>query len=120
MNLHILQHSLGVNQYGQGEQYRNYFATGTDGKDYADILKLIEAGLMQDRGEVKLYGGMHVFTVTDAGIEYVKNQSPTPPPEAKLTRSQKRYKRFLEYGDGFTNFIEYCRWDAAPERSWNM
>lgn len=42
---------------------------------------------------------------------------PAKPP--KRSRSQERYKRFLEYGDGFSSFIEFCRWDAAPERSWN-
>ena len=36
-----------------------------------------------------------------------------------LTRSQKRYKRYLEYGDCFENFIEFCRWDADPEHEWN-
>lgn len=37
----------------------------------------------------------------------------------KLTRSQQRYQRFLEYGDCFDSFIEFCRWDAQPERQWN-
>jgi hypothetical protein len=119
MNIHILQHSLGLNQYGQGEMYRNYFATSTEGKDYRDITELVNAGLMQDHGENKIYGGMHVFSVTEKGIEYVKSESPLPPPEPKMTRSQKRYKRFLEYGDGFNSFIEFCRWDSEPERSWN-
>ena len=36
-----------------------------------------------------------------------------------LTKAQQRYKRFLEYGDSFDSFIEFCRWDAEPERSWN-
>jgi hypothetical protein len=36
-----------------------------------------------------------------------------------MTTSQKRYKRFLEYGDGFESFLDYCRWDSQPERSWN-
>mgnify|MGYP000356717878 CR=1 FL=1 len=36
-----------------------------------------------------------------------------------LTKSQERYKRFLEYGDGFHSFIDYCRWDADPDRTWN-
>jgi len=39
-------------------------------------------------------------------------------PAKVTTRSQQRYKRFLEYGEGF-EFIEYCYWDAQPERSWN-
>ena len=36
-----------------------------------------------------------------------------------LTKSQLRYKRFLEYGDGFESFIDYCKWDSNPERTWN-
>ena len=36
------------------------------------------------------------------------------------TKSQQRYQRFLEFGDGFDSFIEFCRWDAQPERSWNF
>ena len=35
------------------------------------------------------------------------------------TKSQQRYKRFLEYGDGFNSFIDYCRWDAGKDRTWN-
>lgn len=37
----------------------------------------------------------------------------------KMSKSQQRYRRFREYGDGFESFIDYCRWDSAPERSWN-
>lgn len=36
-----------------------------------------------------------------------------------MTRSQARYQRYLEYGDCFDGFLEYLRWDADPERSWN-
>lgn len=36
-----------------------------------------------------------------------------------ISKSQQRYKRFQEYGDGFNSFIEFCYWDASPERSWN-
>lgn len=56
----------------------------------------------------------------------VKNCHPTSKVEyqgmgdvRRPTRSQERYQRFLEYGDGFGDFIDYCRWDAAPERIWN-
>jgi hypothetical protein len=38
----------------------------------------------------------------------------------RMSKSQARYKRFLEYGDGFHSFIDYCRWDAERERSWNQ
>jgi hypothetical protein len=37
----------------------------------------------------------------------------------KMTRSQERYQRWLEYGDSFDEFIQFCYWDASPERSWN-
>ena len=37
----------------------------------------------------------------------------------KQTRSQQRYKRYLEYGDCFERFLDFCAWDAEPERSWN-
>lgn len=40
-------------------------------------------------------------------------------PVRKMTRSQQRYRRFLEYGDSFDSFIDFCRWDSGPERSWN-
>lgn len=37
----------------------------------------------------------------------------------KPSRHAARYERYLEYGDGFDSFIQFCRWDAQPERSWN-
>lgn len=37
----------------------------------------------------------------------------------KPTKSQERYQRFLEYGDGFESFLDFCRWDADKSRSWN-
>ncbi|WP_108450197.1 hypothetical protein [Halomonas sp. BN3-1] len=36
-----------------------------------------------------------------------------------MTASQRRYKRYLEYGDCFETFLDFCRWDAEPDRSWN-
>lgn len=40
-------------------------------------------------------------------------------PRAKLSRSKQRYQRFLEYGEGFDSFLDYCQWDSGPDRSWN-
>lgn len=34
----------------------------------------------------------------------------------RMTKSQKRYKRYLEFGDGFDSFIDFCRWDAAQSK----
>jgi hypothetical protein len=33
----------------------------------------------------------------------------------KPTRSQQRYRRYMEYGDSFDSFIDFCRWDAAQK-----
>lgn len=37
----------------------------------------------------------------------------------KPSRHRARYQRYLEYGECFDSFIQFCRWDAEPERSWN-
>lgn len=117
--LHILQHSLGVDQYGNGVQHRNHFVTGPGGKDHADCMALVEMGLMANRGSSALTGGSDCFIVTRAGKDYMSLNSPVPPPQPKLTKSKMRYQRYLEYGDMFDRFIDFCRWDADPERSWN-
>jgi|WetSurMetagenome_2_1015567.scaffolds.fasta_scaffold212072_2 hypothetical protein len=114
--LHILQHSLGVDQYGKGEQYRNHFATGPGGKDFVNCQQLTEMGFMQYLGTRKMWGDMHCFVVTTAGKDAVALESPKPP---KISRSKARYQRFLEYGDGFDSFFDFCLWDAAQEISWN-
>ena len=36
-----------------------------------------------------------------------------------MTRSQKRYLRWLEYRDWFQSFRDFLSWDADKERSWN-
>ena len=93
--LHILQHSLGLDQYGQGRQFRNHFVTGPGSKDYADCCALVEAGLMRNKGAGMLTGGDTCFVVTPAGTDFVALESPKRPPEPKRTRSQQRYRDFL-------------------------
>jgi hypothetical protein len=39
---------------------------------------------------------------------------------ARQARAKGRYARFREFGDGFDSFLDYCRWDAHPDRSWNQ
>lgn len=104
-DLHLLQHSLGVDKYGQGRRYRNHFVTGPDSDDFAGCRRLVDAGLMIDHGTSDISGGMHTFTVTAAGGKYVTVNSPAPP---KITRSQKRYRDFLQADCGMT-FFEYLK-----------
>lgn len=36
----------------------------------------------------------------------------------KMTRSQIKYQRYLEWNDCFDSFIDFCYWHDDPERQW--
>lgn len=101
--LDILQHSLGLDEYGRGDPYRNFFATGPGGDDFAMCRELVAEGLMTEHPGNALSGGSPIFTVTLAGREFVKCKSPKPP---KLSRSQQRYRDYLAE-DGGLSFREW-------------
>lgn len=103
--LHTLQHSLGVDQYGRGEQYRNRFVTGEGSDDWPICEALVAAGLMMARRNYQPYGGMDVFFVTDAGKTFVAEHSPAPP---KPSRGAQRYRRYLD-ADSSVSFGEWLR-----------
>jgi hypothetical protein len=103
--LHILQHSLGLDQYGEGRQYRNHFCTGLGSKDWDSCMALVYDGLMKEHHPSELTGGDTLFTVTPKGIDFVALNSPQPP---KLTRSQKRYRLWLKSDSGLS-FGEWLR-----------
>lgn len=107
-HLHILQHSLGLDQYGRGTFYRNHFVTGEGSNDHANCMALVEAGYMGVRKNHPLAGGDDGFWVTEAGKRAVREHSPTPP---KLTRDQQRYRDWLAY-DGGMSFIDYLKWKS--------
>lgn len=107
--LHILQHSLGVDQYGLGRQYRNNFVTGPSTTDFPKCMELVGLGLMKDDGPQRMAGGDHCFTVTEAGRIAMQVSSPKPP---KLSASQKRYRRFLKSDSGMS-FKEWLKYEAA-------
>lgn len=94
--LQILQHALGLDQYGQGPPtIRNHFCAGGD--DVPDCAELVALGLMRTfRHSFLPYFNC---TVTDLGVIAVQEQSPKPP---KLTRSQQRYLAYLKANTGFS------------------
>ena len=94
--LHILQHSLGLDRFGRGTFYRNHFVTGEGSMDHADCMALVHAGLMTMRKGHPLSGGDDVFWVTDRGKAAVVEQSPSPP---KLSRSPDEWAELAEGGD---------------------
>ena len=110
--LHILQHSLGCDQYGQGSMYRNYFFTGPGTTDFPLCQALVECGYMQDGGPQRMSGGNHVFRVTEEGIRQMRANSPKPP---RLTPGQRRYQEFLDADCGMT-FIEFLKASAKLKR----
>ena len=103
--LHILQHSLGLDQHGNGSQYRNHFVTGPGSNDFDACRALVSEGLMTERAPSELTGGDVLFIVTPKGVDFVALNSPEPP---KLTRSQKRYREFLKSDCGYS-FGEWLR-----------
>ncbi len=111
--LHILQHSLGVDQYGQGRQYRNHFVTGPGSKDWERCQLLVEDGLMADRGNSAMIdSGSHCFVVTARGKEAMEKHSPEPP---KISRSARRYLAYLRADCG-VSFGEWLK--LKPSQPW--
>ena len=105
--LHILQHALGVDQYGQGEMYRNHFCAGVG--DEPTCRELVEMGYMYVfRPNASPYPYYNV-SVTEEGKRAMIEASPKPP---KLTAGQKRYRAFLDEDCGAT-FGEWLGWQKA-------
>lgn len=103
--LEVLQHALGVDEYGEGRQYRSYYVAGPGHHSWDVCCKLTAMGLMQRHKASAISGGDPVFIVTPKGVDYVALNSPKKP---KLTRSQQRYQDFLDADCGYS-FREWLR-----------
>lgn len=103
-SLHVLQHALGLDDYGRGDggrhpfnAYRNHFVTGDAGASFDLCTAHVDSSRMERHGPSPMYGGDgYCFTVTDAGREYVRDTSPKPP---KSKRSAQRYREWLRVSD---------------------
>lgn len=118
--LGILQHTLGLDEFGEGRKYRNHFVSGNGSEDDLKCREAVRLGLMksitENISEVMRGQGSSVYKVTRDGENYISEHSKKKP---KVSKSKQRYKRFLEYGDMFDSFRDFLKWDAEPERSWN-
>lgn len=110
--LHILQHALGLDEFGLGKSYRNHFVTGPDCDDYTTCNGLVERGLMSARKVSFLHKVDVCFVVTDLGRSVVQAESPAPP---KRTRSQRRYLQYLAADSGLS-FGEWIKGDGRAVR----
>lgn len=107
--LHILQHSLGVDQYGQGNMRRNHFCAGKG--DEQACRDLVAMGYMREHRTTELYP-YYNCSVTDEGKAAMLAESPKPP---KVTRSQARYTRFLNADSGMS-FREWLQYEKDERR----
>ena len=103
--LEILQHSLGLDEYGQGTMYRNHFCAGVD--DEAVCRELVALGYMEQHPTTDWLPYFNC-SVTKAGKAAVRSESPKPP---KLTRGQQRYIEFLkaDTGESFSQWLKDAR-----------
>jgi hypothetical protein len=105
--LQILQHSLGVDEYGRTPKgfapyTRNHFCAG--GTDEGICRELVAMGYMQQFPTTETLPYFNC-SVTEAGKKAMRDESPSPP---KLSRSQKRYQEFLGADSG-ESFIQWLK-----------
>ena len=102
--LQIIQHALGVDEYGRGQWYRNHFCAG--GRDEDVCRELVALGFMREHRTTEMLP-YYNCSVTEDGKKAMLEASPKPP---KLTRSQVRYRRFLNWSDAYDGtFREFLR-----------
>ena len=112
--LHILQHSLGCDKYGQRERqcanyYRDHYCVGLDNAaTLADIRALVAHGWMRE-GHTINEGRDQYFHVTQLGISAMKGQSPKPP---KVSRGRQRYREWLN-AECSMSFGDFLKWRHA-------
>lgn len=116
-HLHILQHALGVDQYGRGTQYRNHFVTDPTGRDGVLCEELVAMGYMHNGGSSReLTGGMTFYAVTAAGEKAMRYASPAPP---KLSRAKQRYDQYLSE-DSDLSFGEWLKQLKTRRPFWSL
>lgn len=107
-SLHILQHALGLDDYGRDHRrggkhhpfdtYRNHYVLSRDCDSWDLCMAHVEAGRMVRHEPRELFGGdgHYCFTVTEAGRAFVRDHSPKKP---KVSRAKERYLDWLEIAD---------------------
>jgi len=87
--------------------YRNHFVAGPGHHDNGHLAELVEAGLVVEvRRPGFLADDDQVYMATDEGKAFAMREATARIP--KLTRSQRRYRDWLEYDCGLS-FGEFIR-----------
>ena len=100
-----MQHTCGLSN----NEDRNWFGASESSQDGKEFEKLVQMGLATKRKAPSWSGDELIYHLTDEGKKIASETMPKP---VKLTRSQKRYQRYLEFGDCFDSFLDFCYWDA--------
>ena len=122
--LKILQHTLGVDEFGRGTQYRNHFVTGAGSIDHPICMEAVELGLMKRQEGHPLSRGDDVFSATAAGKEWMADNSPVPQRDRRVIQALGR--RISDQGDMHIRVsrhtikilmqtLGFTRWDAGDE-----
>lgn len=96
-----IRHSLGLDEYGHGREYRNFFMTSPDCADGKLCDGLVEFGMMvrDPRYPSEISGGDHCWHVTELGRSTFLAECPKP---KKKTRAELRYDEFVSADCGLT------------------
>ena len=102
----LMQHTIGLSN---GED-RNWFGTGSKGKDAIEFDKLVIGGLAIRVPAPSWSGDDVIYHLTDKGKQVAKDNMPIPEPVKKLTRSQKNYQDFLrsECSESFAEWMGFA------------
>lgn len=101
----IIRHSLGVDEYGEGNSNRDHFATDETCKDGIACESLVSLGFMSAIRNHPMIGGMTYYQVTANGRRAFFANCPKRP---KKTRAQLRYQEWIEADSGL-RFFEWLK-----------
>jgi hypothetical protein len=99
--LGLMRHALGISEDTR-TSYRNYFAASPNCDDHAEWLTMVENGYATNHGPKPHYADLVFFSVTEKGEILARRFAPRP----KLTKSQARYRAYLDADMG-CSFREY-------------
>lgn len=114
----IVFHTLGLAGGGM-KSYRNHFVAGPGHHDMPTLESLVKRGVMY-RGNTPGFLGNSdaVFYVVESCISEAEKivARRKKEEEAKLTRSQRRYRRYLASDDAFDSFRDFLLYEARAAR----
>lgn len=115
-SLGILQHTTGIDRYGDRRDKRNFFGIRPGDGDYDICVKLTKSGHMKNNGSrPEIFGTEVFFSATRLGIDTARSEAEEMPAFKKKTRSQENYAEFASFDPGYS-FAEWLGVDPEEAR----